>query len=68
MKQALKQKRSPRHVPDLIYRVDGIPYTVNGKKMEVLVKKMMMGDSNINYSSLKDPNLISDYKRILALS
>lgn len=68
VKQALKQKRSPRHVPDMVYRVDGIPYTVNGKKMEVLVKKLMMGDDNINYSSLKDPNLISDYKRILALS
>ena len=67
LKKTLKQKRSPRHVPDMIYRVDGIPYTVNGKKMEVLVKKLLMGDDSINYSSLKDPHLVEEYKKILAL-
>ena len=65
VKQALKQKRSPRHVPDLVYRVNAIPYTVNGKKMEVLVKKLLIGDKNINISTLKDPSLIDEYKQIL---
>jgi acetoacetyl-CoA synthetase len=34
---------SPRHVPDRIYAVDAIPYTLTGKKMEVPVRKILMG-------------------------
>ncbi len=34
---------SPRHVPDQIYVVDDIPYTLTGKKMEVPVRRLLMG-------------------------
>ena len=34
---------SPRHVPEKIYQVDDIPYTLTGKKMEVPVRKILMG-------------------------
>lgn len=34
---------SPRHVPDKTYRVEQIPYTLTGKKMEVPVRKVLMG-------------------------
>jgi acetoacetyl-CoA synthetase len=34
---------SPRHVPDQIYQVDAVPYTRTGKKMEVPVKRILMG-------------------------
>jgi acetoacetyl-CoA synthetase len=30
-------------VPDKIYEVSGIPYTLTGKKMEVPVRKILMG-------------------------
>jgi acetoacetyl-CoA synthetase len=43
IKQQLKEECSPRHVPDLILEVDEIPYTLSGKKMEVPVKKALMG-------------------------
>jgi acetoacetyl-CoA synthetase len=39
----LRQDCSPRHVPDRIYQVDKIPYTRTGKKMEVPVKRILMG-------------------------
>ena len=39
----LRADYSPRHVPDKIYQVDGIPYTISGKKMEVPVRKILMG-------------------------
>ena len=39
----LRSDYSPRHVPDKIYQVDGIPYTISGKKMEVPVRKILMG-------------------------
>jgi len=34
---------SPRHVPDEIFEVPDIPYTISGKKMEAPVKKILMG-------------------------
>ncbi len=43
IKQHLKEECSPRHVPDVILSVDEIPYTLSGKKMEVPVKKALMG-------------------------
>ncbi len=34
---------SPRHVPDKVYQVEAIPYTRTGKKMEVPVRKLLLG-------------------------
>jgi len=39
----LRSTYSPRHVPDKIYQVDIIPYTRTGKKMEVPVRKLLLG-------------------------
>ncbi|MEC9364343.1 MAG: acetoacetate--CoA ligase [Pseudomonadota bacterium] len=39
----LRQDCSPRHVPDEILVVPQIPYTLTGKKMEVPVRKLLMG-------------------------
>ena len=43
IKQKLKVRCSPRHVPDEIFKVPDIPYTISGKKMEAPVKKILMG-------------------------
>jgi acetoacetyl-CoA synthetase len=39
----LREKYSPRHVPDKIIQVDEIPYTLTNKKMEVPVRKILIG-------------------------
>lgn len=39
----LRADCSPRHVPDVIHAVDAIPYTLTGKKLEVPVRKLLMG-------------------------
>jgi len=39
----LREDGSPRHVPDRMYALDAIPYTLTGKKMEVPVRKLLMG-------------------------
>jgi acetoacetyl-CoA synthetase len=41
--QRLRTDRSPRHVPDEIVAVPEIPMTLTGKKMEVPVRKLLMG-------------------------
>jgi len=39
----LRRELSPRHVPDRILDVPEIPKTLNGKKLEVPVKRLLMG-------------------------
>jgi acetoacetyl-CoA synthetase len=39
----LRREYSPRHVPDKIFAVDDIPFTLTGKKMEVPVRRILMG-------------------------
>jgi acetoacetyl-CoA synthetase len=39
----IRNEYSPRHVPDRIYLVHAIPYTLTGKKMEVPVRRILMG-------------------------
>ena len=43
IRKTLKDNYSPRHVPEKIYQIDDIPYTLTGKKMEVPVRKILMG-------------------------
>ncbi len=34
---------SPRHVPDEIFAIEEVPYTLSGKKMEVPIRKILLG-------------------------
>ncbi len=43
LKQAIRQALSARHVPNDIFQVPAIPRTLSGKKMELPVKKLLMG-------------------------
>ena len=39
----LRTELSPRHVPDVIEAVGAVPRTLSGKKLEVPVKRMLLG-------------------------
>jgi acetoacetyl-CoA synthetase len=43
LRTALRSALSPRHVPDEIHVVPGIPRTLSGKKLEVPVRKILQG-------------------------
>jgi acetoacetyl-CoA synthetase len=43
LRSALRSALSPRHVPDEIHAVAGIPRTLSGKKLEVPVRKILQG-------------------------
>ncbi|MEM9720914.1 MAG: acetoacetate--CoA ligase [Bacteroidota bacterium] len=63
IKRELKSQGSPRHVPDLIYTVPDIPYTLSGKKMEVPVKKVLMkmhSTHTMNLDAIRNPEAM-DY-------
>ncbi|HEY2976987.1 MAG TPA: acetoacetate--CoA ligase [Burkholderiaceae bacterium] len=43
IKSVVRAALSPRHVPNDVFRVAAIPRTLSGKKMELPVKKLLMG-------------------------
>ncbi|GIO23276.1 acetoacetate--CoA ligase [Oceanobacillus sp. J11TS1] len=56
--QQLRIRCSPRHVPTHIYEVKELPQTLNGKKVEIPIKKILMGQDAaavINKGSLINP-------------
>ena len=59
LKSVIRQKCSPRHVPDIIYKIPDIPYTISGKKLEVPIKKILTGKNIkdvVSKDSLKNPS------------
>ena len=58
IKARLRQGLSPRHVPDVICLVAEIPYTLSGKKVEVVVRRALQGRALTDVAqlgSLKNP-------------
>lgn len=43
IKAALAEGASPRHVPDKVFAIEAVPYTLTGKKQEIPVKKVLLG-------------------------
>ncbi len=61
LKTRLRSALSPRHVPDEVYAVPEVPRTLNGKKVEVPVKRILLGESPdavVTPSSLANPDSI----------
>jgi acetoacetyl-CoA synthetase len=64
VKQHIRKTCSPRHVPDAIYLSPEIPYTISGKKVEIPVKRILMGEkpeSVVSPDSLRNPSTLSWY-------
>lgn len=61
IKTQLRKQYSPRHVPDAIFAVPEIPYTISGKKMEMPVKKILMGipvEKAVSLDAMRNPQSI----------
>jgi len=64
--RALRAELSPRHVPDTVQAVPSIPRTMTGKKLELPVKRMLLGAPPEQVSSrdaLADPDAIDAFAR-----
>ena len=59
IKTQIRSNLSPRHVPNQIIRVESIPITLNGKKLEIPVKKILSGTpvhEALNIESVSNPD------------
>ncbi len=67
VKQSIKQGASPRHVPAKVLPIEDIPYTINGKKVEIAVRKMVHGEEVKNREALANPESLDLYQDIKEL-
>ncbi|XP_037734566.1 acetoacetyl-CoA synthetase [Chelonia mydas] len=64
IRDAIRIALSARHVPSLILETKGIPYTINGKKVEVAVKQVIAGKNVDQRGSLSNPETLDLYQNI----
>ena len=64
IKFQIKNSCSPRHIPSKIIKIKGIPYTINGKKVEVAVKQIIEGKTVTNQESLSNPETLDQFRNI----
>ncbi|MGW1558446.1 acetoacetate--CoA ligase [Streptomyces sp. NPDC002144] len=67
IREAIRTGASPRHVPDEIIEVPGIPHTRTGKKLEVPVKRLLQGapvEQVVNPAAVDTPDLIAHFARL----
>jgi acetoacetyl-CoA synthetase len=67
--KALRTELSPRHVPDELHAVPGVPRTLSGKKLEVPVKRILQGvdpDRAASRGSLANPDVLDAYRAFVA--
>jgi acetoacetyl-CoA synthetase len=69
VRAALRAELSPRHVPDAIHAVPVIPRTLSGKKVEVPVKRILLGqppDVAASRDALADPRALDPFEALTA--
>jgi acetoacetyl-CoA synthetase len=67
IKQVIRQYISPRHVPDEIVAIDEVPYTLSGKKMEVPVRRILLGhppEKAVNPGAMRNPESIKVFIKL----
>ena len=62
IKAKVRSGCSPRHVPAKIMTAPDIPYTINGKKVEVAVKKLIHGKDVANRDALANPESLEFFR------
>jgi acetoacetyl-CoA synthetase len=69
LRTRIRSQLSPRHVPDKVIEIAVVPRTINGKKCEVPVKRVLAGtpiDKAVSQGALKDPASMEPFVALAA--
>ena len=69
LRARMRAAYSARHIPDKIYQVPAIPYTLTGKKMEVPVRRILTGvpvDKAVNRAAMANVEALDFFIRYAA--
>jgi acetoacetyl-CoA synthetase len=64
IRETLRTQLSPRHVPDDIRQIEEVPRTLNGKKLEVPIKRILTGAAvarAVNRDTLANPKALEAF-------
>ncbi|WP_232796833.1 acetoacetate--CoA ligase [Blastococcus atacamensis] len=67
LRSAIREQASPRHVPDEVIAVPGVPHTRTGKRLEVPLKRLFQGvdpAKAVNTGTVDDAALVEHFIRL----
>ena len=64
LRQRLRERASPRHMPAQVFQVDDIPRTRSGKIAELAVKSVLHGRPVGNIQALENPDSLDAIRRV----
>ncbi len=68
IKKTIRDNTTPRHVPSKIIQVTDIPHTINGKKVEIAVTRLIHGMEVTNKDALANPQSLEQFKNLAELA
>ncbi len=67
IKTTIRENTTPRHVPAKIIQIPDVPYTLNGKKVELAVYNVLHNEPVLNRDALGNPEALEYYKDLVEL-
>ena len=64
IRQIIREKESPRHVPKHIFQISEVPITRSGKTVELSVKAVLAGKTVKNRNALANPEILQEFEKI----
>jgi acetoacetyl-CoA synthetase len=62
IRDAIRKAATPRHVPARIVQIREVPVTLNGKKVELAVTRMLQGEPVTNREALANPKSLDQFE------
>lgn len=66
IKKVIRSELSPHHIPDDIFAIEEIPYTLSGKKMEIPLRRILLGqevEKAANPGAMRNPTAVDYFLR-----
>lgn len=67
IRTAIRENTTQRHVPAKIIAISDIPYTLNGKKVEVAVYNIIHNEPVLNKEALSNPEVLEQFSDVQEL-
>jgi acetoacetyl-CoA synthetase len=64
IREEIRTRQTPRHVPTRIIQVQSVPRTISGKKVELAVKNAIIGKAVTNRDALANPESLKQFEEL----
>lgn len=61
IKNVIRTELTPRHVPKYIRQIEDIPVTLNGKKVEIVISRIINGEKPENIEAIANPQSLHQF-------